>query len=205
MPHLRLLGLSNNKIRDTGICNLSSALEQRTREKPGRLDTLYLAGNEFGNLGCESLAQTLHSNAIPKLKVLNLSECQVDDAAILPLASAFATLPHIEQLILKKCANLGLDGTQALLATLKSAVHLKMLNLSGILQKQELKQLQRLFKDHNFVDTSSAPGLFKISKHGGEQHAETQHAGKGDARGVTRRRTGYSQQQTRGRRTREQH
>jgi hypothetical protein len=145
-------------------------------------------------VGCKALAQTLQSNAVPWLKVLNLSECQVDDTGILPLASAFATLQHIEQLILKKCADLGLFGAQGLcdtlFATLKSATHLKMINLSGILHTQnELKQLQRLFREHNFV-LWTPPSPLDVSTcritAGGKQQAGKQQAGKGDAKGVPR-------------------
>ena len=106
MPRLKSLHLIVTAIGDTGLVALAPAL----RRLPA-LEMLVFNGNPFGNEGLAALvAPPSPTGVLPprkggltKLKKLDLSETQVNDAGCAALASALdsGALPAIERIVLR--------------------------------------------------------------------------------------------------------
>ena len=127
LPRLKNLLLDNAAIGDAGLVALAPAL----RRLPA-LEELYIGGNSLGDEGLAALvappppagAPTTTTGGLTKLRVLNLSRTQINDAGCATLAAALdsGALPALE--------NLSLRGIPASHVA-KAAVYAARANLEG--------------------------------------------------------------------------
>ena len=127
LPRLKSLALTNAAIGDAGLVALAPAL----RRLPA-LEELYIGGNSLGDEGLAALvappppagAPTTTTGGLTKLRVLNLSRTQINDAGCATLAAALdsGALPALE--------NLSLRGIPASHVA-KAAVYAARANLEG--------------------------------------------------------------------------
>ncbi|XP_035377375.1 NACHT, LRR and PYD domains-containing protein 3-like [Electrophorus electricus] len=144
--HLRELNLSYNKPGDSGVKQLSALLE----DPHCKLEKLQLYDCSITEEGCAALASALRSNPSSHLKELNVKHNKPGDSGVKQL-SALLEDPHCKLKILQlSYCNIREEGCAALASALRSnpSSHLRELNLnynkpgdSGV------KQLSALLED----------------------------------------------------------
>ncbi|XP_071028904.1 NLR family CARD domain-containing protein 3-like [Oncorhynchus clarkii lewisi] len=124
--HLRVLDLSNNDLKDSGVNLLSAGLGN----PHCKLETLRLSGCGVTEEGCASLVSALRSN-LSHLRELDLSNNDLKDSGV-KLLSAGLGNPHckLETLRLSRCL-VTEEGCASLVSALRSnPSHLRELDLS---------------------------------------------------------------------------
>ncbi|XP_062393268.1 NACHT, LRR and PYD domains-containing protein 12-like [Sardina pilchardus] len=144
--NLRVLNLSNNKLLDSGVELLCSALCHHNC----KLETLQLQGCDLSNKSCSYLASALKTSHSSNLRVLHLSNNKLLDSGVELLCSA---LCHhnckLEELRLVSCG-LSDKSCSYLASALKSpSSNLTQLHLSGnyLMSASAVEPLCALVKD----------------------------------------------------------
>ncbi|XP_062392911.1 NACHT, LRR and PYD domains-containing protein 12-like [Sardina pilchardus] len=124
--NLRVLNLSNNKLLDSGVELLCSALCHNCKLEELRLDNCNLT-----NKSCSYLASALKTSHSSNLRVLNLSNNKLLDSGVELLCSALCHNCKLEELRLDNC-NLTNKSCSYLASALKTShsSNLRVLNLS---------------------------------------------------------------------------
>ncbi|CAE7746055.1 NLRC3, partial [Symbiodinium microadriaticum] len=118
---LKVLGLSNNNLRDDGAKALAESLTGMSL-----LERLDLQFNQIGSEGAKALAPALKGLAV--LKVLDLGHNDLRDDGAKALAESLTGMSLLERLDLLN-DDIGSEGAQALAPALKGLAALKVLDL----------------------------------------------------------------------------
>ncbi|XP_077077516.1 NACHT, LRR and PYD domains-containing protein 3-like isoform X2 [Siphateles boraxobius] len=144
--HLRYLSLSENKLGDSGVKQLSAVLVN----PHCKLEELWLRDCGVTNEGCFALASALRSNP-SHLRYLDLSENKLGDSGVKQLSDLLEN-PHckLEKLWLRDCGVTD-EGCVALASALRTnPSHLRDLILSGNKLGDSVKLLEDLKDDPHY-------------------------------------------------------
>ncbi|KAG8347561.1 putative Leucine Rich repeat [Trypanosoma vivax] len=121
---------------------------------PPNLQTLNLAGNRVGRVGCERLGEFLAQN--PPLRFLSLFHNNLCDNDVEPLLQGLRTNSHLRLLNLG-CNNLTGDSLRVLLNVLEENTGLAVVVLDGPYDKESFVRLKELAREEAIPDKESAP------------------------------------------------
>jgi len=161
---LQRLSLIGNNIGDLEAISFATALCDNSAAT--NLNHLALNDNCIGKLGTEALAQMMCK--CKTLKSLNLINNELDDMGAMNIAEAISQSSTIEEVCLDDNSNIGIEGEEALMRSLRRNMSLKRFSMTNHENDDDrifdiTLEIDDCMRMNKMVKKLTAPGCDKIT------------------------------------------